>query len=61
MTDPEALAAWLDAGLALLGIPIDPAWRPAILAHLDVSFRHGAAVLDFPLPDHAEPAPVFRP
>lgn len=57
MTDIET---FIDAGVALLGIPIDPAWRPAIVANLEVTLRLAAAVGSFPLPDEADPAPVFR-
>ena len=58
MTAPEQ-EALLDAGAAALGLTVEPAWRAAILGHVAVCLRHGAALLDFPLPDHAEPAPVF--
>ena len=50
----------IDAGTALLGIPVDPAWREAIRANLEVTLRLAATVDAFPLPDEAEPAPVFR-
>ena len=63
MTEPDdaTLDAFADAGLALLGQPIDPAWRPGIRANLRVSLRLAALVTDFALPDEAEPAPVFAP
>ncbi|MEI7712762.1 MAG: DUF4089 domain-containing protein [Rhodospirillales bacterium] len=57
MTDHEAL---IDAGTRLLGIPIDPKWRSSILANLEVTLRLAASVDSFPLPDEADPAPVFR-
>jgi Protein of unknown function (DUF4089) len=56
----KELEALIDAGTALLGIPIEPAWKPTIEANLDVSLRLAALVDAFPLPDDAEPAPVFR-
>jgi hypothetical protein len=59
MTDPE-LDAWIDAGTALLGIQIQPAWRAAIRLHLTITFGHARTVLAFDLPDTADPAPVFR-
>jgi hypothetical protein len=43
-----------------LALPVDPAWVPMIRSNLDVTFRLAALVADFPLPDDAEPAPVFR-
>jgi hypothetical protein len=59
MTGPE-LDAWIDAGTALLGIPVEPAWRAAIRLHLTITFGHAATVLAFDLSDEADPAPVFR-
>jgi hypothetical protein len=48
------------ASAQALGLPVDPAWHAAIRSNLDVTFRLAALVTDFPLPDDAEPAPVFR-
>ena len=59
MQDSE-LDALIDAGTACLGIPIDPAWHAAIRANLAVTLRFAALVEAHPLPDEAEPAPVFR-
>ena len=58
--DDDTLNAFIEAGTKALGLPIDPAWMPAILAHLKVTLNHAAAVGGFPLPDEAEPAPIFR-
>lgn len=58
MTDAE-LDAYVAASARVLGIPMDPAWREAVKANLEVAFRMGALVAEFPLPDEAEPAPVF--
>lgn len=60
MTDDE-LAEFITAGAALLGIPIAPEWQPAIRAHLAACLIHATMVGEFPLPDDAEPAAVFRP
>lgn len=60
MIDESQFDALIDAGTALLGITVEPAWRAAIRLHLGISLTHAAAVLDFPLPDEADPAPVFR-
>lgn len=60
MMPKDDLDALIDAGTALLGIPIDPAWREAIRANLAVTLRLADSVDRFPLPDEADPAPVFR-
>lgn len=54
------LDAFIDAGTSLLGLPIEPAWKPAIRAHLDVTLGLAALLTAFELPEHVEPAPVYR-
>ena len=51
---------FIAAAAATLDLPLDPAWQASIKAHLEVTLRHAATVAEFPLPDEAEPAPVFR-
>jgi hypothetical protein len=58
--DDATLDAFIEAGAKIMGIPLDPAWVPAIRANLKVTLAHGATVAEFALPDEAEPAPVFR-
>ena len=53
--DPDAL---IDGMAPLLGLPIEPDFRPGIVANLRTIARH-AELLDVPLDDRAEPAPVF--
>ncbi len=60
MSGSDDLDRLIDAGTALLGVPIAPEWRVSIRLHLAISLRHAAAVGGFDLPDEAEPAPVFR-
>jgi hypothetical protein len=56
----ENLDALITASARTLDLPVDPAWRPAIRFNLEVTYRLAALVAAFPLPDDAEPAPVFR-
>ncbi len=58
MTDAD-LDAFAEAGARLLGLPIKDAWRAGVRANLRVSLTLGGLVDSFPLPDEAEPAPVF--
>jgi hypothetical protein len=58
--DEAALDAMIDAGTAALGIEVKPEWRQAVRMHLAISLGHAATVLESPLPDHLDPAPVFR-
>jgi Protein of unknown function (DUF4089) len=58
--DDAALDALIDAGMAALGIEMKAEWRPAVRMHLAISLGHAATVLEAPLSDHLDPAPVFR-
>jgi hypothetical protein len=58
--DDETLTGFMRSGAKLLGLPVDPAWEDSVRGHLRVSLRHAALVEGFPLPDDAEPAPVFK-
>ena len=58
MNDAE-FDAFMDASAVVLGLAIAPEWRNAVRANLAVTFRMGALVGEFDLPDEADPAPVF--
>jgi hypothetical protein len=58
--DDTQLDALIDAGTAALGIEMQPEWRDAVRMHLVISLSHAQTVLDEPLSDHLDPAPVFR-
>jgi hypothetical protein len=57
----EMAASVVDAMLPMLRMQIDPAWRPEIIANLKVNARMAQRVLEFPLEDELDVAPVFRP
>ncbi len=56
----DALDQFIEAAARALSLPIEPEWKPAIRANLQATLKHAAVVDEFPLPDEAEPAPVFR-
>jgi Protein of unknown function (DUF4089) len=58
--DEAALDALIDAGTTVVGIEMKPEWRPAVRMHLAISLGHAATVMEAPLPDDLDPAPVFR-
>lgn len=58
--DDQTLTAFIRAGTALLGLPLDTAWEPSISGHLRVTLRHAALVDAFEMADEAEPAPIFK-
>ncbi|MCK0209077.1 DUF4089 domain-containing protein [Starkeya koreensis] len=57
----DDLGAFLDSGLRLAGLPLESELRPRVLMHLATAFAMAKLVTDFPLPDEAEPAPVYVP
>jgi hypothetical protein len=60
MTKPDNLDSYIDAAAQALGLTVQPEWKPAVRANLEVTFRLAALVAEKPLPDDAEPAPVFK-
>ena len=56
---PARLEEFIDAAARALDLPVEAAWRPAIKTNLEVTLRLAAPLAEFPLPDDAEPAPVF--
>jgi len=54
------LDEFIVAAAAALDLPLDPAWQASIKTNLEVTLRHAATVAEFPLPDEAEPAPIFK-
>ncbi len=55
--DPDAV---MDAMAPLLGLAIEPEYRAGIATNLRATAGFAAVLLDIPVPDEAEPAPVFR-
>ena len=55
----DPLEDYIDAVAKALQLPIEDAWKPAIMANLDVSLRLARLVDEFRLPDDTEPACVF--
>ncbi len=59
MKDEDVTETWIVSSAAMLKLPLDPAWLPAVKANVEVTFRMAALVDEFPLPDEIEPAPVY--
>jgi Protein of unknown function (DUF4089) len=56
----DNLDVLIAASAQALDLPVDPAWYPAVRFNLEVTLRFATLIAAFPLPDEAEPAPVFR-
>ncbi len=59
MSSADPLDDYIDAVGNALALPIEDAWKPAVRANLEVSFRLARLVDEFHLPDETEPASVY--
>jgi hypothetical protein len=53
------LDGFIDAAAAAFDLRLEVAWKDAVKTNLEVTLRLARTFADFPLPDDAEPAPVF--
>ncbi|WP_248304465.1 DUF4089 domain-containing protein [Breoghania sp. L-A4] len=60
-TPPFDAAAHVAHMETVMGLTIEEDWRPSVVANMAATAAAAALVLDFPLDDEIEPAPVFIP
>jgi hypothetical protein len=53
--------SYVDAASILLDLPIALEYRTGVIANLERNAAIAQRVLEFPLPDNLEPAPLFLP
>lgn len=53
--------AYVEAAAQLVGLSFDPAYLPGVILNVERIAQMAGLVMDFPLPDDVEPAPVFTP
>lgn len=58
---PEEIGAYVDEAAKLIDLPIAPEHRPGVIQFTGVLLGAAALVMEFPLPDGVEAAPVFEP
>ncbi|MGA2893548.1 MAG: DUF4089 domain-containing protein [Xanthobacteraceae bacterium] len=56
----DAVDMLITASSETLKLPLDPSWHAGVKFNLGLILRLGGMVDEFPLPDDAEPAPIFR-
>ncbi len=62
MTDEgteDRMGRFVDALAIIHGLTIEPDWRPSVMANMAAVAGAARLVLDYPLDDADEPAPVF--
>jgi hypothetical protein len=57
--DRDSSTLHLDAAIASAGLTIAPEWRASIDAHFEAIAKAAAFVMELPLDDELDPAPVF--
>ncbi|MEN9313690.1 MAG: hypothetical protein RIS35_83 [Pseudomonadota bacterium] len=57
----EPLEAYVDAVATAIGLPVEEAHRPGVVAYLKLAAGLAQRVMEFPLATHDEPAAIFRP
>ncbi|HTW54504.1 MAG TPA: DUF4089 domain-containing protein [Stellaceae bacterium] len=53
--------AYVAAVAQLVGLSLDPAYLPGVILNVERIAAMAGLVMDFPLPEDTEPAPVFTP
>lgn len=62
MTSTSAnIAELVDLMAVFLELPIDPEYRPGVIANLERTATIAQLVMEFPIPDNIEAAPTFQP
>jgi hypothetical protein len=59
VVDSVSLKLQVDAAIASAGLRVEPEWRAGIDAHFEAIAKAAASVVEFPLDDELDSAPVF--
>jgi len=51
----------VDHMLAVLDLKIEPEWRASVVAYMANTAEAAATIMEFPLDDDVEIAPIFKP
>jgi Protein of unknown function (DUF4089) len=57
--DSASLKLQIDVAIISAAIAVAPEWRAGINAHFEAIAKAAALVMEFPLDDELDPAPVF--
>lgn len=61
VTTPDDLGGRVDGAAGLASLTIAAEYRPGVIRAMGVILAAAALVMEFPLPDDVEAAPVFEP
>jgi hypothetical protein len=60
MSSSDPLDDYIDAAAEVLGLRIEPAWKPTVRLNMDNTLKLARLVQEFPLPDETEPASIYE-
>jgi hypothetical protein len=60
-SEADEIERLVEASAAALRLAIPPEGLPVVVEHLAVAYRMAPLVMEFPLGDEQEPAPVYAP
>jgi hypothetical protein len=61
MADRVDIDSYVEVAAQIVGLQLDPAFRPGVALNFARIADMAALFMEFPLPDETEPAPVFEP
>jgi hypothetical protein len=61
MNEQAAIAAYVDHAAPLMGLALTPEQREGVIRNLAITFAVARVVMEFPLDDEVDAAPVFEP
>ena len=61
MLDAAAIPQLVDLIAQAMQLPLDPEHRPGVIVNFTRTLEIAQLVMEFPLPDQIEVAPVFEP
>ena len=59
--DFATIASYVDHAAPLMGLTLTPEQRDGVIRNLATTFAVAQLVMEFPLPDDVDAAPVFHP
>lgn len=57
----NSIPDYVDITAKLINLPIDPEYRPGVIANLEMIAEIASLVTEFSLEAEVEPAPIFHP
>ncbi len=57
----NSISDYVDIAAELINLPIDPDYRPGVIANVEAIAEIARLVTEFPLDETVEPAAIFNP